>query len=170
MDFLDFEGGELYFDKPVSGEVDRLLSQASSEGRDDSAETSLLRAYFLEPEHYTVLVALYRFYYYKQRYEDALLVADRVLVLSSQALGLAADWRSIGGPDIAQSVQVSMVMTRFFLLALKSSSFMLLRMQRIGEALERLNKLGELDPADQFGSSALIEIAASYNGSGLRIQ
>lgn len=168
MDFLDFEGTELYFDEPVSEEVEELLAHASDEGRNDEAETFLMRAYFLQPEHFTVLVAVYRFYYYTQRYKDALIIADRVIGICSEKLKLNTDWSLVSNDDISKSARISMVLTRFYLFALKSSGYILLRMERIDEALARLKKLSALDPSDQFGSSPLIEIAGEYLVSARR--
>jgi tetratricopeptide (TPR) repeat protein len=159
MDFLDYEGEQLYFDDPVSQEVADLLDKASDLGRDDSAENYLLRAYFLEPEHLTVLVALYRFYYYKQRYEDALVIADRSLDVSASLLGLRDTWQEMNVNELGHGVLISMGLTRFYMHALKASGFVLLRMQRIDEALLRLYKLTELDPQDQFGALPLIDVA-----------
>jgi len=159
MDFLDYETDKLYFDEPVSDEVAQLLEQASAAGREDRAEQILLKAYFLEPKHLTVLVALYRFYYYKQRYEDALRIADRSLEISGEQLGLRSKWSKMNLSELGYGVLISMGMTRFYLHALKASGFVLLRMQRIDEALKRLNKLTELDPKDQFGARPLIAVA-----------
>ncbi len=158
MDFLDYEGEKLYFDDPVSDEVAQLLDKASAAGRDNSAENSLLRAYFLEPNHLTVIVALYRFYYYKQRYTEALTIADRALEVSAKQLGLRTGWDEMNISELGYGVLISMGLTRFYLHALKASGFVLMRMERIDEALERLNKLAELDPQDQFGAQPLIQL------------
>ena len=83
MDFLDFAGEDMYFDEPVSPEVEGLLLDAAQRYGEDGAETSLLRAYFLEPEHLTVLVALYRYFYYRQRYRESLITADRAIAIVS---------------------------------------------------------------------------------------
>jgi tetratricopeptide (TPR) repeat protein len=162
VDFLDFEGTELYFDEPLAEEVEQMIAKASELGRSEEAEQVLLRAYYLEPEHFSVLVAIYRYYYYTQRYQDALVIADRVLELCAAKLDLNSDWTQVRVGDMTEAVELSMVMARFYLFALKSSGFILLRMERINEALERLNKLSALDPADHFGSSPLIAIAGEY--------
>lgn len=58
MDFLDFAGEDMYFDEPLGPVVEELLRDAARRHGEEGAEASLLRAYFLEPEHLTVLVAL----------------------------------------------------------------------------------------------------------------
>jgi len=162
VDFLDFSGEKLYFDDPVSLEVEKLLKRASDFGTSDEAEVSLMRAYFLEPEHLTVLVALYRYFFYKHRYDEALVVADRTLDISAKRLGLRRHWSDMTVAEIGHGVLVSMGLTRFYLFALKASGYMYMRLGDMVSALERLNKVAELDPADQFGSSPLIEIAKRH--------
>jgi Tfp pilus assembly protein PilF len=142
--------------------VEKLLELASKAGTSDAAEVSLMRAYFLEPEHLTVLVALYRYLYYKHRYDEALMVADRTLVTSARQLGLSRGWDNMTVTELGHGVLVSMGLTRFYLHALKASGFMYMRLGDMVSALERLNKIAELDPADQFGSSHLIEIANKF--------
>lgn len=162
MDFLEFSEEKLYFDDPVSFEVEKLLKQASEAGTSDAAEACLMRAYFLEPEHLTVLVALYRYLFYKHRYDEALLVADRTLVISGNRLGLSRSWNNMTASELGHGVLVSMGLTRFYLFALKASGYMYMRLGEMISALERLNKVADLDPADQFGCRELIEIANTY--------
>ncbi len=79
VDLLDFVGEDLYFDKPMSPELASLLSAVAESYGTPAAEPLLLKAYFLAPDNFSVLVGLYRFFYYQHRYEDALRVADRAL-------------------------------------------------------------------------------------------
>ena len=95
MDLLDFTGEDMYFDRPLSVEVEALIADAADRYGTDTAELSLMRAYLIAPEHLTVLVALYRFFYYRQRYPEALLVADRAITVASGELGLGKDWRTL---------------------------------------------------------------------------
>lgn len=159
MDLLDFDGEQMYFDLPVSPEVEALTNDAAAGYGEPEAEHCLLRAYFLEPEHLSVLVALYRYFYYRHRYADALIVADRAIALSSTRLGVPADWRSLGEADLGHAVLVSMTLTRFLLLALKGSGYLLLRLGDPAGALERLEKVAELDTSDRLGFSELLALA-----------
>ena len=45
------------------------------------------------PEHLTVLVSLYRYYFYQHRLEDVLVVADHAKRISARHLGIPNDWR-----------------------------------------------------------------------------
>lgn len=123
------------------------------------AELSLLRAYFLEPEHLTVLVALYRYFYYRHGYSEALLVADRAIRLTAERLGITPDWRKLTKGDLGKAVLESMTLTRFLLLALKGSGYLELRLGEAAGALERFEKVVELDTSDRLGMSELVSLA-----------
>jgi tetratricopeptide (TPR) repeat protein len=159
LDFLDFEGENLYFDDPSSDRVVELIEQASAEGRSPEAELPLLQAYFLEPNQLTVLVALYRYYYYTHRLDDALVVVNRAMDAAASRLGLSSDWRRVTIEGLGYGILISMGLTRFYLHALKASAVVCMRMRNLDEAIDRLNKLAELDPMDQFGAKPLLEIA-----------
>ncbi|NEX19531.1 hypothetical protein G3480_04250 [Thiorhodococcus mannitoliphagus] len=161
MDLLDFSGEDMYFDEPVSPEVEALLADAACRYGEPGAELSLLHAYFLEPQHLTVLVALYRYFYYQHRYQDSLITADRAIALSAERLGITALWSELTEEDLGRSVQVSMSLTRFLLLALKGAGYLLMRLSRPAEALERFEKLAEIDTSDRLGINELLTMARS---------
>lgn len=166
MDLLDFTGQDLYFDTPVPAAVEALLEGAADEYGSDggaSAEPSLLRAYFLAPEHLSVLVALYRYYYYQHRLEDALVVAERAIGVSGRELGLDAGldtgWEALDEARLRQIGQRSMTLTRFLLLALKGAGYLELRLGRARNALERFEKLAALDSDGRLGIDNLLRMA-----------
>lgn len=159
MDFLDFEGQELYFDTPLSEEVATLLKRAADIYPAAECEAILMRGYFLEPEHLTVLVALYRYYYYQHRYDDALVVSERALKAAGRLLDFRVDWPDLRLSEVGNGVMVSMGLLRFYLLALKASGYLLLRIGNFEEAARRLDKLAELDTNDQFSSGYLRNMA-----------
>jgi len=159
VDFLDFEGESLYFDEPSSERVVELIARASADGRSPEAELPLLQAYLLEPGQLSVLVALYRYYYYTHRLEDALVVVNRAMDVSASRLGLSSDWHRVTIEGLGYGILVSMGLTRFYLHALKASAVVCMRMRNLDEAIERLNKLAKLDPMGQFGAKPLLEIA-----------
>lgn len=159
MDLHDFDGDEMYFDQPLPAEVDLLIARAAESYGTDAAEHSLMRAYFLAPEHLSVLVALYRFFYYRQRYQDALMVADRAITLAARELGLDADWRAISADALNQAAASSMVLTRFLLLTLKGAGFLLMRMERPAEALQRLEKAAAIDDSNRLGLGDMLDWA-----------
>lgn len=159
MDLLDFSGEHLYFDETIELETQECIDMAAENYGDKSAEDLLLRAYFLEPEHPVVLVALYRFFYYQFRYQDALRIADRVLKLFSVRLELPHHWQEVTTQHIDNGAVTGMVDLRFFLLALKGAGYLELRLELFDSALERLKKVVELDAKDRLGAASLLEIA-----------
>jgi tetratricopeptide (TPR) repeat protein len=159
MDLLDFTGEDMYFDQPLPAEVDALITAAAEHYGTETAEQSLMRAYFLAPEHLSVLVALYRFFYYRQRYAEALTVADRAIALVARELALDPDWRNLEAADLKRAASESMVLTRFLLLALKGAGFLLMRMEQPAAALERLEKAALVDDSDRLGLTDLLDWA-----------
>jgi hypothetical protein len=57
-----------------------------------------------------------------------------------------------------------MGLMRFYLLALKASAVVLLRLNKIDDASNRLAKIIELDVYDRLGAAALLEIAKARVG------
>jgi len=159
MDLLDFDGEPMYFDEPVTPEVNRLLVYAAEHYGETVAEHSLLRAYFLEPEHLSVLVALYRYFYYRRCYREALMMAERAIALAAARLDLPPRWQDLSEADLGGSVLVSMSLTRFLLLALKGAGYLLLRLGEPVAALERFDKIAEIDTSDRLGIKELRALA-----------
>ncbi len=162
MDLLDFSDCKLYFEEPLPAEAERLIAQASREYGDASAELALLRAHLLAPENLTVLVGLYRYYFYQHRLEDALQVAERAMQLSGRHLGLPKDWNLIDEAQLGCAAKNSFGLLRFYLLALKAASVVLLRLGRIAASRARLLKLSSLDSRDQLGAAKLLEVVDEF--------
>jgi tetratricopeptide (TPR) repeat protein len=159
MDLLHFDAQDMYFDDALSPEVEGLLRRAAQTYGKASAEHSLLEAYFLEPEHLMVLVALYRYFYYRHRYADALRVAERAVAVAARRLGLAADWRRITSDDFGRAILVSMTQTRFLPLALKGAGYLKLRLSDPQGALDCLEKVAAFDANDRLATRELIMLA-----------
>lgn len=157
MDFLDFENHDLYFDEALTPQQTSTLMQAAEAYPDKKTEHLLRGLYAEKPESMHVLVALYRFYYYQHRYGDALDIAAHAIDASARSLGLTVDWSELCAHHLG--VSASMGLIRFYMLALKAVAYLLLRLGRVDEAIARLNKIIELDPADQFGATFLHKIA-----------
>lgn len=159
MDLLDFEAQALYFDDELPAEVNDLIEAAAAAYGEQGAEYHLLRAWFLEPEHLTVLVALYRYYYYQHRYADALLVAERAMDIAARRLELRCGWQQLSLKSLGAGVMKSMTLTRFYLMALKGAGYLKLRMGDTRGGLERLEKVAEMDVDDRMGVRSLVDIA-----------
>jgi Flp pilus assembly protein TadD len=161
FDLLELGAEGLYFDEPCAPEVEALIAKAACHYGEAVAEHCLLRAYFQAPEQLSVLVALYRYYYYQHRLADALIVAERTLDVTARRLHLVGGWSSIGHVALGEAVMRSMGLLRFHLLALKGSAVILLRLERLDEARLRLNKIAEIDERDALGVGPLLALIAA---------
>lgn len=157
MDLQDFESQMLYFDKPMSEQVDQLLQRASQAYAQGKAEPLLLRAFALEPENLSVLVALYRFYYYQHRYEAAIDVAYQAMTVTAPMIAFPDHWSEISSRDLAAGVMESFTMVRFYLLALKGCAYLHLRLNKIEQGVRMLNKVIEMDSKDRLGAKVLLQ-------------
>ncbi len=165
MDLLDFSDCKLYFEDDLPAEAERLIAQAAKEYGEPEAEFSLLRAHLLAPENLSVLVGLYRYYFYQHRLADALVVAERAMQLSGRHLGLPTDWNLLDETRLGSAAANSFGLLRFYLLALKAASVVLLRLGQIADSRARLIKLASLDSRDQLGAGKLLEVVDEFQGS-----
>lgn len=134
-----------------------LQKAALSYHLDEVAESYLSQAYARAPDHPAVHIALYRFYFYKNRLSEALVVAERCLAKTAVDLGLPADWREIA-PDhvVFAGVAISYAAApRFYLFTLKGCAYLSMRLGDIDQGEALLNKLMELDPTDRLNGSVL---------------
>lgn len=161
MDLMDFDQAGLYFDEPVPDAVQGLIGRAGDAYGDPAAEALLHHAYFLAPEALVVLVALYRYYFYQHRLEDALRVADRALRIVGARLGFPPEWTRLHPDFLGQAVLRSMGLLRFYLSVLKASGYINLRLGRIQQGRAQIEKLIELDSHDRFGGKALLDVVVN---------
>lgn len=161
MDLLDFEAQALYFDEPLPAAVAALIEAAAADYGSENARCQLLQAYFLEPEHLTVLVALYRYWYYQHAYPEAFLIAERAMAVTAARLELHCGWRQLSLDRLGKGILKSMTLTRFYLMALKGSGYIQLRRGEIRDGLERLEKVEELDVGDRMNVRSLVQLARS---------
>ncbi|MAR89756.1 MAG: hypothetical protein SV765_13820 [Pseudomonadota bacterium] len=157
MDLQDFEGQQLYFDEAMPQDVEQLIQAASEQYSQGGAEACLRKAYQIAPTHLSVLVALYRFYYYQHRYQDALDIAFEAMAVAALRIGFPAHWEQLQFADLANGVLHSFTSVRFYLLALKGAGYLNLRMGRIEQGVAMLNKVIELDSSDRLGARVLLQ-------------
>ena len=157
MDLQDFEGQKLYFDDEVPADVEQLILSASEQYSKGGAESCLIKAYEMAPTNLTVLVALYRFYYYQHRYQDALRIAYESRAAVADEIEFPPHWRELNFSDLANGVLHSFTVVRFYLLALKGAGYLNLRMGNIQEGVAMLNKVIELDNNDRLGARVLLQ-------------
>lgn len=158
MDLLQFDQTTLYFDDPLPLDIETLIQDAAACYGEDEAEALLLRAYFLAPEQLVVLVALYRYYFYQHRLEEALIVADRAMAIVARRLDLPANWQNLHPEHIGHAVLRSMGLLRFYLMVLKAAGYINLRLGNSLTGQAMLEKLVEVDSHDRLGGKALLDV------------
>lgn len=161
MDLLEFSDYSLYFDAPLPPRVEALLNEAAAAYAGGAAELPLLRAYVLAPDNLTVLVALYRYFYYQHQLDEAFSIAEKARLAAGAMLGFPGDWRRLDLSWLSDAVRHSMGLVRFCLLALKAEGLLLLRLGKHDEGFARLAKVRELDEADRLGAGALLAVCES---------
>jgi hypothetical protein len=168
MDLLDFDQAELYFDEPLAKDVSSLLVSAADKYGSDEAESLLLRASLMAPQHLMVLVALYRYYFYQHRLEDALLVGESTLAVVGRRLEFPENWMYLREANLGAGVLRSMGLVRFYLMVLKATGYINLRLGYLDIGKAMLEKLVELDSHDRIGGKALLDVLyQTMNDNGL---
>lgn len=157
MDLMDFDGENLYFEEVLPAEAEALLERAGGSYAEGGAEPPLLEALKLAPESLNVLVAMYRFYYYQHRLEDALRIARQALALTARRLDIPLDWRLLGEEHLGVGPQ-AMALLRFHLLSLKAEAYLLMRLGHKDEGRAILAQLVALDAANRLGAKQLLEV------------
>jgi len=158
MDLMDFEGENLYYEETLSPEVEALIQVAGGSYAEGAAEQPLLEALRLAPESLNVIVAVYRFYYYQHRLEDALQIAVCSLAITARRLNIPFDWAQLTEEHM-QVDSANVALLRFHLLSLKAMAFLLLRLGRRDESVAILNKLVSLDEKNRLGAKDMLEFA-----------
>jgi len=158
MDLLEFDQTELYFDDPITPEVEQLIAGAAGSYGSEEAEAQLLKAFALAPQNLAVLVALYRYYFYQHRLEDALLIGESALAVAGQRLGFPENWAHLQAANLGEGVMRSMGLVRFYLMVLKATGYVNLRLGRYETGQVMLEKLVEMDSHDRLGGKVLLEV------------
>jgi tetratricopeptide (TPR) repeat protein len=139
-------------------EAERHLERAAlSYHHSDVAETHLQAADLLAPDHAAVLIAYYRFYFYKGRLVEALAVARTCLCKAMRDNGIGDDWRAVKADD-ANFTDWGALVPRFFLFTLKGYAYLNMRLGRLEEGRAAAEKLIELDARDRIGAQVLLDV------------
>ena len=121
MDLLAYEAGEMYFTEPLDPRAEASLDKASKSYGEPQAEDHLRQAQRIAPEHLTVLVALYRYHFYRHQHAEALTIAAEALVVVAERLKFSSDWRSLSLAELQDAAATSAELVRFYLQDRKST-------------------------------------------------
>jgi len=143
-------------DLPADAEAELRLAGLAYQS-DEEAERHLFRARALAPDHPAVLIGFYRFYFYKSRLEDALIIARLCLLKAARDNALDPDWRRVEAED-ADFGSYDAVLPRFYLFTLKAYAYLKLRLGHLEEGRDAALKTVALDPTDKVGASVLLDV------------
>jgi tetratricopeptide (TPR) repeat protein len=146
----------------LPAEVESLLREAGrAYAQDEIAERYLCEARSIAPDHAAVLIAYYRYYFYKGRLAEALEIASTCLAKAALDMGLALrlvdDWRQVTWEDAAFD-SYDAVLPRFYLFTLKGYAYLQMRTGNVSEGRDALMKLLELDPSNRIGATVLLDV------------
>ena len=144
-----------------AGAERHLRAAGEAYRQDDVAETHLLAALRIAPDHPAVLIGLYRFYIYKGRLAEALEVARMCLSMATHELGVPGEWRDVKTDD-ADFGSYAAVLPRFFMFALKGYAYLQMRIGALDEGRAAVTKLLALDPSDKINVGLLMIVAARF--------
>ena len=124
---------------------------------DAEAERHLHQAKALAPDHPAVLIGFYRYYFYKNRLEEALTIARHCLLTAARLNALDPDWRHVEAED-ADFGSYDAVLPRFYLFTLKAYAYLELRLGHLNEGRDAALKTLALDRTDKVGASVLLDV------------
>lgn len=143
-------------DLPADAEAELRLAGLAYQS-DEEAERHLFRARALAPDHPAVLIGFYRFYFYKSRLEDALVIARICLLRAARDNALDPNWRRVAVED-ANFSSYDAVLPRFYLFTLKAYAYLKLRLGHLEEGRDAALKTVALDPTDKVGAKVLLDV------------
>jgi hypothetical protein len=130
---------------------------------EEEAERYLEQARALASEHVAVLIAHYRFRLYKHRFQAAREAAGQCLVAAARRLGLPSDYTQVT-QELARSVGEE-ADGRFWLFTLQAYGYVSLRAGYSEEGRRALERLVELDVADQTKTRVLLQVMDAVRGA-----
>lgn len=123
----------------------------------ERAEALLLQAMDDAPDSEVVLIALYRFYFYRGELPKALALAERCIEHGARDIGIDPDWRQVVASDIDFG-DFSLPRHRFYLFSLNAYGYLLARLGRMADSEQALSAVIRLDPNDRIGSAQLLGV------------
>lgn len=136
-----------------------LLQQAAeARSQPRRVESILWSAQAMYPQCLPVYFALYKFYFYQGRLEEAENATRQGLQAAAFLGDFAADWESLHchSADWRNTFGPQ----HFYLFTLKALAFIRLRQGAGDDCLAILEKLAEIDPDDSIGATVIRDIAA----------
>ena len=150
-----------FFSESTPQRLRDLLNQALGAATPDGVEALLLEARRRWPQEPDAHIALYKFYFVTKRYREAEAAVWAALREASGLAGFDRNYRRLRPASADWSRRQGA--ERLYLFSLKALGVIRLRREKVAAARQVLEKLLELDPADEIGGGAFLHIARSFD-------
>jgi tetratricopeptide (TPR) repeat protein len=143
-----------WYDVPAA--IKQLLVSAADAWDDTERSQDFIQQAIASPDaSLDVLVAAYRYFFYKHKLDLALRVADRVIEQVRQAEALPQDWHHLK-PILRRRREEPPI--RLYLNAYAASGYMLARLGAIDAATEITARVMELDPKRESCAPTVFDV------------
>jgi tetratricopeptide (TPR) repeat protein len=132
-----------------------LILAAENWGNTSRSERYMNQALAKTSEHIDVLIAAYRYFYYKNNYPMALQTAVKVIGKIKESEKLPDDWKQLK-PILVNRKEDSEI--RLYLNAYAASGLVLAKLGEIEKAKAISTQVKEIDEKNDFGAGILLDI------------
>ncbi|MBR8835782.1 MAG: hypothetical protein DSM106950_17630 [Stigonema ocellatum SAG 48.90 = DSM 106950] len=140
----------------VPEDIKKLLVMAAENWENTSdSEHYINQALAKNGENIEVLVAAYRYFYYKNNYHMALQTAVKVRDIIKESEKLPDDWQQLKAILLSRKEDPKI---RMLLTAYAASGLVLAKLGEIEPAKEISTQVKEIDDKNEFGSAILLDI------------
>ncbi|KST70312.1 hypothetical protein [Mastigocoleus testarum] len=143
-----------WFEVPEN--IKKLLMLAADNWENNSeAEKYINQALAKTGKNTDVLIAAYRYFYYKYNYPMALQIAEKVIDIIREVENFTNDWEELKPVLIARKEEARI---RLFLNAYAASGLVLAKLGKLEQAKKICIQVKEIDDNDEFGAGVLLDI------------
>lgn len=140
----------------VSEDIKKLLILAAENWENSyEAEKYINQALAQTGNNIDVLIAAYRYFYYKYNYPMALQIANKVIHTVKKLENLNNDWEALKPTLISRKEEERI---RLFLNAYAASGLVLAKMGELEKAKKICIQVKEIDENNEFGAGVLLDI------------
>ncbi|MEM9925597.1 MAG: hypothetical protein AAF915_17905 [Cyanobacteria bacterium P01_D01_bin.50] len=140
----------------VPKDIKKLLILAAENWENTSESEKYINQALAKTGNNTdVLIAVYRYFYYKQNYSMALQIAEKVIEKVNTSENLPSSWQELKPVLMKRKEEVNI---RLYLNAYAASGLVLAKLGEIDKAKERCIKIKEIDDRNDFGAGILFDI------------
>jgi tetratricopeptide (TPR) repeat protein len=140
----------------VPADLKDLLLRAADTWHDPAESERYMEKALAHPDSTVdVLISAYRFFFYRQNYAVAQIIAQRVLDQVRQREALPDDWAKLQ-PLLRQRRDQPLI--RLYLTAYSALGYILARIGELDRARTMATRLKTIDDSDEFGASLILNI------------